>query len=113
MLFGIREVLVISAPTQISKFSDLFRDGREFGIELHYAIQDEPKEIVQGFIAEKFLGNEKPDFTFGDSLFYRDELGRQLSENSNVIGAQIFAYQVADPSGYGVIEFGPKAMGAQ
>ena len=103
MLAGIKEVMSISSPTELGKFQDLLGDGSQFGIEIVYAKQPEPKGIAQGFlIAEDFIAGEKVGFILGDNLFHGHGLGRQLAEYSQVDGAQVFAYKVADSRSYGV-----------
>lgn len=105
MLAGLREFMLISSPNEISNFQNLFGNGDQFGISIQYGIQDSPGGIAQGFlVAEKFLTGHKVGFILGDNLFHGHGLGRQLAEHNEVNGAQIFAYQVADPRSYGVVE---------
>ena len=105
MLAGIREFMLISSPNEISKFQNLFGCGEQFGISIQYGVQDSPGGIAEGFlVAEKFLTGHKVGFILGDNLFHGHGLGRQLAEHNEVNGAQIFAYQVADPRSYGVVE---------
>lgn len=105
MLSGIREILIISSPGEVQNFAQLFGDGSQFGIQIQYAKQLEPKGIAQGLlVAEKFIGDQKVGFILGDNLFHGHGLGRQLSIHQDVVGAHVFAYQVANPSSYGVIE---------
>lgn len=105
MLAGIREFMLISSPNEISNFQGLFRSGEQFGISIEYGVQENPKGIAQGLlIAEKFVTGHKVGFILGDNLFHGHGLGRQLCEHNNVTGAQIFAYSVADPRSYGVVE---------
>lgn len=105
MLAGIREFLLISSPNEIVSFQRLFGTGEQFGISIEYGIQDKPNGIAEGFlVAEKFITGHKVGFILGDNLFHGHGLGRQLSAHNNVSGAQIFAYAVADPRSYGVIE---------
>ena len=105
MLSGIKEIMIISGSTQIGDFQKLLGDGGQFGISIEYATQTAPKGIAQGFlIAEKFLMGHKVGFILGDNLFHGHGLGRQLAQHNKVEGAQIFAYHVRDPSGYGVAE---------
>lgn len=105
MLAGIREFLLISSPNEIVGFQRLFGTGEQFGISIEYGIQDQPNGIAEGFsVAEKFITGHKVGFILGDNLFHGHGLGRQLSAHNNVNGAQIFAYAVADPRSYGVID---------
>jgi glucose-1-phosphate thymidylyltransferase len=105
MLAGIREFLLISSPNEIVGFQRLFGNGEQFGISIEYGIQEQPNGIAEGFlVAEKFITGHKVGFILGDNLFHGHGLGRQLSAHNNVSGAHIFAYAVADPRSYGVIE---------
>ena len=105
MLAGIREFILISSPSEIVNFQKLFGNGEQFGISIEYGVQAEPKGIAQGLlIAEKFIAGQKVGFILGDNLFHGHGLGRQLAQNDEINGAQIFAYQVANPTNYGVIE---------
>ena len=111
MLSGIREFLVISSPREIENFQKLFGEGDQYGISINYAVQAEPKGIAQGLlIAEQFIEGHKVGFILGDNLFHGHGLGRQLAQHNNVIGAHIFAYQVADPRSYGVVELDDAGM---
>jgi glucose-1-phosphate thymidylyltransferase len=105
MLSGIRDIMLISSPTEIKNFEKLLGSGEQFGIKLEYAIQNNPGGIAQGIlIAEKFISDHKVGFILGDNVFYGDGLGRQLAKYRLVEGAQIFAHKVADPGSYGVVE---------
>ena len=105
MLAGIRDFLLISSPNEIVSFQRLFGNGEQFGISIEYGIQEQPNGIAEGFlVAEKFITGHKVGFILGDNLFHGHGLGRQLSEHNNVSGAHIFAYAVADPRSYGVID---------
>jgi glucose-1-phosphate thymidylyltransferase len=105
MLAGIREFMLISTPNEISSFQKLFGSGEQFGISIEYGVQKEPKGIAQGLlVAEKFIANQKVGFILGDNLFHGHGLGRQLAQHNQIDGAQIFAYQVADPKNFGVVE---------
>ena len=107
MLAGIREVMVVSSPNEIANFQRLFGSGDQFGISIEYGTQASPGGIAEGFlVAEKFITGHKVGFILGDNLFHGHGLGRQLAAHNQVSGAQIFAYQVADPRSYGVIEVG-------
>jgi glucose-1-phosphate thymidylyltransferase len=105
MLAGIREFLLISSPIEIISFQRLFGNGEQFGISIEYGIQEQPNGIAEGFlVAEKFITGHKVGFILGDNLFHGHGLGRQLSKYHNITGAQIFAYAVANPRSYGVVE---------
>jgi glucose-1-phosphate thymidylyltransferase len=105
MLAGIREFMLISSPSEIFNFQKLFGNGEQFGISIEYGVQAEPKGIAQGLlVAEKFITGQKVGFILGDNLFHGYGLGRQLAEHNQINGAKIFAYQVADPTSYGVVE---------
>ncbi len=116
MLAGVREFLLITSPNEISNFQKLFGSGEQFGISISYGVQAEPKGIAQGLlVAEEFISGHKVGFILGDNLFHGHGLGRQLAEHNNVNGAQIFAYAVADPRSYGVVEIdgSGKIMGVE
>jgi glucose-1-phosphate thymidylyltransferase len=105
MLAGIKEIMIISSESEIINFKKLFKDGNQFGISIEYGIQEQPNGIAEGFlVAEKFITGHKVGFILGDNLFHGHGLGRQLSAHNNVSGAHIFAYAVADPRSYGVID---------
>ncbi len=106
MLAGIREILVITTPTDADAFRRLLGDGSQFGISLAYAVQPSPDGLAQAFlIGEEHIGDEAVGLVLGDNLFYGDRMGRHLREFENIDGAAIFGYRVADPSAYGVVEF--------
>jgi glucose-1-phosphate thymidylyltransferase len=106
MLAGIREILLITTPHDQAAFKRLFGDGSQFGIEISYVIQEAPNGLAEALIlGEEFLGGDKCALILGDNLFYGPGLGRHLSEHREVEGALIFAYEVSDPSAYGVVEF--------
>jgi glucose-1-phosphate thymidylyltransferase len=108
MMAGVREVLVITTPQDQAQFSGLLGDGRELGMELSYAVQPRPEGLAQAFvIGADFIGGESVALVLGDNLFYGAGLGRSLRQNSDVSGGRIFAYRVADPTAYGVVEFAP------
>ena len=106
MLSGLREILLITTPHDQDAFSRLLGDGTQFGIRITYVVQDQPNGLAEALIlGEKFLDGEKCALILGDNLFYGPGLGTHLQENTDVNGALIFAYQVSDPSAYGVVEF--------
>lgn len=106
MLAGIREILIITTPQDASAFTRLLGDGSQFGIHLEYAVQLEPNGLAQAFvIGQSFVGQEKVALILGDNIFYGPGLGRTLSRMTDPVGGAVFAYQVAEPSSYGVVEF--------
>jgi glucose-1-phosphate thymidylyltransferase len=103
MLAGIKNTLIIASPSQINRFEELLGDGHEFGLDLEYKVQNEPKGIAESLIlAQNFLSGSKSSLILGDNLFHGPGLGRRLENFNNVEGAQIFGYHVQDPSPYGV-----------
>jgi glucose-1-phosphate thymidylyltransferase len=105
MLSGIREFMLISSPTEITNFQRLLGDGKQFGVSIEYGVQASPKGIAEGLIlSEKFITGHKVGFILGDNLFHGHGLGRQLAQHSDLNGAHIFAYRVADSRSYGVVE---------
>ncbi len=107
MLAGIREILVISTPRDISSYKELLRDGSQWGLDVQYAVQPSPDGLVQAFIiGESFIGDAPSALILGDNIFYGHSLESLLSSaNSQETGATIFAYHVQDPERYGVAEF--------
>lgn len=107
MLAGIREVLLISTPQDLPLFKKLLGDGAAFGIKLEYAEQPRPEGLAQAFIiGEKFLAGSPSCLVLGDNLFYGHDFPALLQESSKQKeGATIFAYRVANPTAYGVVEF--------
>ena len=107
MLAGIREILVISTPHDLPLFRELLGDGRQFGITLAYAEQPRPEGLAQAFvIGSEFIGDSPVALILGDNIFYGHNFSHVLREASALTqGALIFAYPVADPERYGVIEF--------
>jgi glucose-1-phosphate thymidylyltransferase len=106
MSAGIREILIISTPKDINKFKELLGDGKEYGCDFEYAIQDEPKGLAEAFIiGEQFIGQEKVALILGDNIFYGSGLDQTLKATNNPEGGVIFAYHVQDPMRYGVVEF--------
>jgi glucose-1-phosphate thymidylyltransferase len=106
MLAGIDEVLVITTPHDADQFQRLLGDGGQFGISISYAVQTEPNGLAQAFvIGADFIGEESVALVLGDNIFYGDGLGTQLRRYRDLDGGAIFAYWVADPTAYGVVEF--------
>ena len=107
MMAGIREILVITTPGDQGQFHQLLGDGSDLGIRLEYAAQPRPEGLAQAFvIGADFIGGETVALVLGDNIFYGAGLGRSLESNSEVTGGRVFAYRVADPTAYGVVEFG-------
>jgi glucose-1-phosphate thymidylyltransferase len=106
MLAGIREILIISTPTDLPKFKELLGDGKKWGLELNYKLQEQPKGIAQAFIiGEKFIGDETVCLILGDNLFYGNGLRNIVYDSAQITrGAHIFGYYVKNPEVYGVLE---------
>ena len=106
MLAGIRDILIITTPTDQEQFQRLLGDGSRFGIDLEYKVQPSPDGLAQAFIlGADFIGNDPVALVLGDNIFYGPGLGTQLATYEQKDGATVFAYQVADPRAYGVVEF--------
>jgi glucose-1-phosphate thymidylyltransferase len=106
MLAGIRDVLVITTPEDTHSFTRLLGDGASFGINIRYAAQPEPKGLAQAFtIGADFIGDDPVALVLGDNIFYGGQLGPELTAMGDVDGGHIFAYRVARPAEYGVVEF--------
>lgn len=110
MLAGIREVLIISTPRDISVFKELFGDGKWLGMTFDYAVQESPRGLADAFIVgEKFIGKDSVALVLGDNIFYGQSFTKTLKNAANNIetkgGATIFGYYVKDPTSYGVVEF--------
>jgi glucose-1-phosphate thymidylyltransferase len=106
MMAGIREVLVITTPEYNDQFKALLGDGSQLGMDIQYAVQPSPDGLAQAFvIGEDFIGDDSVALVLGDNIFHGVGLGTSLKKNADVTGATIFAYHVADPKAYGVVEF--------
>jgi glucose-1-phosphate thymidylyltransferase len=106
MLAGINEILIISTPHDLPNFEKLLGDGTSLGCKFTYAIQAEPNGLAQAFvIGEEFIGKDKVALVLGDNIFNGDGMSRLLQSSSDPDGGVVFAYQVADPERYGVVEF--------
>jgi len=109
MSFGINEILIISTPQDTPLFQNLFGDGSEFGINLHYEIQEKPKGLAQAFtIGEKFIGEDSVCLILGDNIFYGIDTDKVAEQVEDLKGALVFGYQVNDPERYGVLSFDKK-----
>jgi len=106
MLAGIRDVLIISTPTDIPRFRDLLGDGEKWGMKFEYAVQPKPEGLAQAFvIGRNFVGQQSVSLVLGDNIFYGHGLSEQLQRAAKQKGgATIFAYYVKDPERYGVVE---------
>ena len=106
MLSGIRDILIISTPTDLPGFQRLLGNGGDLGLQLTYAEQPEPNGLAQAFvIGADFIGNDKVALVLGDNIFYGKGFGRQLRANTDPDGAIVYAYYVNDPERYGVVTF--------
>jgi len=106
MQADIREVLIITTPEDNESFKRLLGDGKELGCTFEYAIQEKPNGLAQAFvIGEKFIGKDKVALILGDNIFYGTGFNELIRSFNDVEGAAIFAYSVADPERYGVVEF--------
>ena len=117
MLAGIREILVITTPEDRSAFSNLLGDGRQWGLDISYAVQPEPGGLAQAFlIGEEFVAGDPVALVLGDNIFYGHGLPEQLAKAAQQpSGATVFAYHVNDPERYGVVQFDSerKAIGIE
>lgn len=110
MLAGIRDILIISTPEDISKFENLLSDGSQFGVNFSYKIQPSPDGLAQAFIlGEEFIGNDTAALVLGDNVFYGQSFSKTLQNAVNRVetsgGATVFGYRVRDPQRFGVVEF--------
>ncbi|MGB6130444.1 MAG: glucose-1-phosphate thymidylyltransferase RfbA [Acidobacteriaceae bacterium] len=107
MLAGLREILIISTPQDLPRFSELLGDGHRWGLDLQYAVQPSPDGLAQAFlIGRDFIGNDPSALILGDNIYYGQSFSRQLQEAAQrESGATVFAYPVHDPERYGVVEF--------
>ena len=110
MLAGIREILVISTPQDTPRFRDLLGDGRDWGLELSYAVQPNPGGLAQAFlIGRDFVAGGPSCLILGDNIFHGHDLAASLQRAAgNAECATVFAYRVKDPERYGVVEFDPR-----
>jgi glucose-1-phosphate thymidylyltransferase len=106
MLAGIREILIITTPEDQVSFQRLLGDGSSLGCDFQYAVQPSPNGLAEAFrIGKDFIGGDKVALVLGDNIFYGQDFGDQLVKWTDVDGGAVFAYHVADPERYGVVEF--------
>lgn len=107
MLAGIKDILLISTPEYVGRFEELFGNGHEIGLNIEYAIQEEPRGLADAFIVgADFIGDDAVALVLGDNIFYGAGLSEKLQEAAlKTSGATVFCYQVKDPERFGVVEF--------
>ena len=106
MLAGIRDILIISTPRDVSVFEELFGNGNNLGLNIQYAIQEKPNGLAEAFIiGEEFIGNDKVALVLGDNIFYGYGFSERLKNAVDREEATIFGYHVSDPQAFGVVEF--------
>ncbi len=107
MLAGIKDILIISTPRDIVNFKELFRDGSDLGLNIEYAVQEQPNGLAEAFIiGEDFIGNEPVAMILGDNIFYGQSFSNNLKRAAELKkGATIFGYYVQNPKAFGVVEF--------
>ena len=111
MMAGIRDILMITTPHDAPGFHRLLGDGTQFGINLTYAVQERPDGLAQAFVVgADHIGNDSVALVLGDNIFYGPGLGTNLSRFQSISGGAVFAYWVANPSAYGVVEFDAAGM---
>jgi glucose-1-phosphate thymidylyltransferase len=109
MLAGIKEILIISTPHDLPNFEKLLGDGSRIGCKFSYKVQEQPNGLAQAFvIGEDFVGKDSVALILGDNIFYGDGLSTLLQDLKEPDGGVVFAYPVADPERYGVVEFDGK-----
>ncbi|MFD3540468.1 glucose-1-phosphate thymidylyltransferase RfbA [Streptomyces sp. NPDC058662] len=106
VMAGISEILIITTPEDRAQFERLLGDGSQFGLRLEYAVQERPEGIAQAFVlGADFIGDESVALILGDNIFHGSGLGTRLAQHTDAKGGRVFAYPVADPTAYGVVEF--------
>lgn len=106
MLAGIKDILIISTPRDISVFKELFGNGNDLGLNIQYAIQEQPNGLAEAFIiGEEFIGDDKVALVLGDNIFYGYGFSERLKNAVERDEATIFGYHVSDPQAFGVVEF--------
>jgi glucose-1-phosphate thymidylyltransferase len=110
MLAGIRDVLLISTPSDTPRFAELLRDGSQWGMNIRYTVQPSPDGLAQAFIlGREFVGSDNAALVLGDNIFYGHDLAQSLQRaTERAAGSTVFAYHVHDPERYGVVEFDDK-----
>jgi glucose-1-phosphate thymidylyltransferase len=103
---GIREILIITTPKDQDQFKHLLGDGSQLGCRFEYVVQDEPRGLADAFkVGKEFIGDDKVSLILGDNIYYGNGFGEQLGQYTDPDGGVVFAYHVADPERYGVVEF--------
>jgi glucose-1-phosphate thymidylyltransferase len=111
VMAGIDEILIITTPDDRVQFQRLLGDGSQWGLSLSYAIQEKPTGIAEAFVlGADFIGDDSVALVLGDNIFHGSGLGSRLAGHSGLVGGRIFAYPVADPTAYGVVEFDASGM---
>ncbi|MFD6968135.1 glucose-1-phosphate thymidylyltransferase RfbA [Streptomyces sp. NPDC059979] len=111
VMAGISEILIITTPEDRDQFERLLGDGSQFGLRLEYAVQERPEGIAQAFVlGADFIGDESVALILGDNIFHGSGLGTRLAQHTAAKGGRVFAYPVADPTAYGVVEFDEKGQ---
>ena len=106
MLAGIKDILIISTPRDISVFEELFGNGNDLGLNIQYAVQEQPNGLAEAFIiGEEFIGDDKVALVLGDNIFYGYGFSERLKNAVERDEATIFGYHVSDPQAFGVVEF--------
>jgi glucose-1-phosphate thymidylyltransferase len=106
VMAGIREILIVTMPDDQPQFHRLLGDGSQWGLRLEYAVQARPEGIAQALVlGADFIGDEAVALILGDNIFHGSGLGTRLAQHCDMKGGRVFAYPVADPSAYGVVEF--------
>ncbi|GHJ08178.1 glucose-1-phosphate thymidylyltransferase [Micromonospora humidisoli] len=106
VMSGVREILVITTPEDQEQFQRLLGDGSQWGLRLEYVAQARPEGIAQAFVlGADFIGDDSVALVLGDNIFHGVGLGRQLADNGDLVGGRVFAYPVANPQAYGVVDF--------
>lgn len=106
MLAGIRDILIISTPRDITLFQELFEDGKHLGLNIQYKVQEHPNGLAEAFIiGEEFIGDDKVALVLGDNIFHGYGFSERLAKAVEREESTIFGYHVSDPSAFGVVEF--------
>jgi len=110
MLSGIKDILIISTPRDIVNFKELFKDGEELGLNIEYAVQENPNGLAEAFIiGEEFIGADNVAMVLGDNIFYGQSFSEHLRKAASLEnGAYVFGYYVQNPKDFGVVEFNNK-----